>query len=225
MKKLVAVKVGEARSAVESLRQQVAQVQADTHLSDEGRTKRITEAVEQARAGVSVHVESARETVDLVQRKAQARLDELTHVSDEDMTARAAVLAPILQNAASKPDALIRAYERRFDDRAARRVLEDAASSVLDLLEGGPKTRFAEQWERAQSALQERKPAEEREAEQAVKDADELAGYVNAAERVFSFDLAEIEGKRGEAFGVGRTLAAHQVQQFEAQLQETAETA
>ncbi len=87
----------------------------------------------------------------------------------------------------------MRAYRRRFDDLASRRLLEETAESVIDALGGSDGGQFAQNWRFLREELAAGLPAEELQAE-ADRDAlSELASYLDSAERVVNFGLNELD--------------------------------
>ncbi len=138
-------------------------------------------------------------------------------MAPEEMSARALTLGPVLSSALDNREGLMRAYRRRFDDLASRRLLEETAESVIDALGGSDGGQFAYDWRALREELAAGLPAEELQAE-ADRDAlSELASYLDSAERVVNFGLNELdpEVELPDTAGIGVQMDLAAVNRYE----------
>jgi hypothetical protein len=189
------------------------------YLSQEGREEHAARAVAEARPEILRPLADAREEVEVGLRDVEQVLGRLTDVTPEEMRTAALTLGSVLSSALQNPEGLMNAYRRRFDDLASRRLLEETAESVKDALKGIERGQFDYDWRTLREELAAGRPAEELQAE-ADRDAfDDLASYLDSAERVVNFDLNELdpEVRVSDTAAVGVQMDVAAVNRYEAE--------
>ncbi len=226
---LVIARVHQARILVGEITAMVGSAMSDLRLSDQGRRERVERilASPEGRPGVAQEIAAARRHIEVTFELAGQELEELTAVTPDQMAARAAVLSPVLSSAMERPEGLINAYRRRYENLVDRRLLEESASAVIDALgdNAGP---FSEQWHNEQATLQLQRPPEERQALTDRAELEEQAAYLANVERVIQADLDALASSAGIGadFGseeasntmIARELALAEVNRYESRL-------
>ena len=151
------------------------------------------QAVEEGRSSILEILGGARRDLDFVLEDVERTLGRLTYVAPEVLSARAAVLSPILSAAMDRPEILINAYRRRFSELADRRLLEETAEAVIDGLAGSDGGAFAERWAAVQAEMAMGRSGEELQAVADREALQKLAKYLDSAERVVGFELASLD--------------------------------
>jgi len=201
---------------------EAAKIRSAINLSDIGKTEKLESLHNSTVHGIEVgHKSIAADVRDAI-TEAQKAAEKVTAVSDEAMAARAAILSPIIQNAITNPDGLIVAYEKRYQNMADRRLLEEVITSTLDTLEttkgeAGRAALLSQRYTEARTRLRGYRPAEEIEAEAKLKATEEIGGYIDRARNVALFDMAEgVSGRRlsGDEM-IARATWKHEVGVFE----------
>jgi hypothetical protein len=151
-----------AQQAVTSAQQHVRNIRNDALLSDQGREEQVAPVLSRARGDVESTITSTRRTLEAARETVEKRLAETRAVDPSLLASRAVTLAPVLNAAANDPAVLVRALERHCDDPAARQLIHDTATSLLDVLDRGPGLQFAENFGNAERRLGARLPEAER---------------------------------------------------------------
>ncbi len=200
-------RVGAARAEVGQLRDRVGVALSNARLSEEGKREEVERLVTEARRRIEEQLEAAKRAQETALKAAESKLDEVREVSPEVLSARAALLGPVLSGAHENPDALLNTYRRRFSDPVDRRLLEESAQ----LLDAFPERAgdFGYRWQQLQEELAGHRPPEERAALSDRWALQGLADYLAAAERLVGLDLTEIE--RGRLEGTELVIRAQDI--------------
>ncbi len=186
--------------------------------SDEFKSTLKAEAAGKLRADVDRYQTDALERWGSHRGRAEAQIDALTP-SHEAKAVAAAALKPVLDVAASRPDVLFSAYRRTFEDPASRAVLEGLAETIgSDILQGGVKVQFQEQWQRVQNEMAPQQPAAEKAARAELARSDRAMEYLRSARDVVKAELKQaIDGGTTPDVGarIHATHAKFAMQQFE----------
>lgn len=221
----------EAVEAVQAARQEWPEIKAmaesirgDARLSENYRAQKLAETVGSWRSTVVGGLEQRAGRLYAERDQANQRLEELREVAPEVMSARAAVLSPVLGKVDTDPEALLGAYRARFEDLADRQLLEDSAALVQQSFSGPnyPGTSaFGERWKALQNEMAPYLPEAEKEVIAAGESFGETAGYLEAATRMLDMDLAELSGENPNVQNMTtREYSRVAVQRFENAAQE-----
>lgn len=209
------------RELVPALQQEVTRIMSqEEDLTPEGRRKRVGQLLPEQRFSIQVGLsEDAQSVIERAREQVERDLGKLKAVEPEEVAARAAVLGPILNTAATEPEQLVNLYRKRHKDPVDRHIIEEAAAAKIDA-GGEDVTQFHNQWSAALEEAAVGRSPEEAEAISHQEALDELQGYLNNVITLVNTDLAlmdpEFSGDR-DSLAVSRPMAEAEVNRYESE--------
>lgn len=204
-----------ARSGVETLRNQLAEIQASPRYSDQTKREQFATALAEGRTSIRGVVQDAREALEILIRGAEAHISAVRQVAPEALSERREALGPFLARAFEDRSVLLNLYRNNFEDPAARQVLEEHVE--LFTASGNPQaTVLAEEWRALQEELAPRRSREELQALGDREALSEIAVYLDAGAELVDIDLAGLqEGGASAEQMLNRPFREARINEFE----------
>jgi hypothetical protein len=191
-------------ATVAKAREQISAGTATLHrLSGDGRWSESTKAKMVADAKGEMHTE-----VNATMTDAAGAIGREQARAEKAMAAASVILHPLMGVVAKNTGALVLTYQRLYDDRAARTLLEKVAATLPDILTQAQMNEFGGAWQ----------IAEEQAACATIARTQEAHAYLRDATSVLNRELAAVTGAtlRDNGSGlVGTANARFRMRQFE----------
>jgi hypothetical protein len=187
--------VSEAFSEVSDLQGRVDAIWSDEQrLTPEARQQDVALAL--AEGGTSIRrtlEEGGRGILHRAYAEVDHELAELTAVSPEELATARAEVSLALSGVEDQGDGLLNLYQQRHLSSASRRVIENAASALIDARGGSDNYSFRDSWGRLENEIAATRGPEERAVVSHRTALDELTEYLEAARSLVGMDLTLID--------------------------------
>ena len=192
-----AITIGrQVQAWLESAKSEVEKAKQDPYLPYAARPMEIQKIADKAINKVVELVTPIRHDIAHAIMEADKAAEKALAVPNDILATRAAILLPVLRNAAERPEVLLRTYEKNYGNLADRQIIEESMGMALDMLETGKDTKanalvLRGQYRDLQARLLPTRAQAEIDADAAVAAAQQVGEYVGMVTEMARLTIAQ----------------------------------